>query len=94
LNQWEATYGAEGLAIIGVHGVFYQGQRAMEDSAAEWGITYRVANDHNRDVWGAYELFAHPSYALINPDGSLERKAAGVVVTSDTEQWIQDRLGQ
>jgi hypothetical protein len=65
----------------------------MEQSASEWGITYPVANDVDREVWGAYELFTHPSYALINPDGSLERKAAGIVVTDDTEAWIRDRLG-
>jgi hypothetical protein len=80
------------LNIIAIHGVFYQGQRPMDDSAADWGIQYPYVNDPERQTWETYELFSHPSYALINADGSLERKSAGIVATSETEEWLLQQL--
>jgi hypothetical protein len=60
----------------------------MDEAAEDWGITYPYVNDPELETWDIYELRSHPSYALINPDGSLERTGAGIVVTSDTEEWI------
>ena len=64
----------------------------MDVAAQEWGIEYAFANDPDLETWERYEFFSHPSFALINPDGSLERKSAGIVATSDTESWILDHL--
>jgi hypothetical protein len=66
----------------------------MDESAEEWGISYPFVNDPERETWNQYELFSHPSYALINPDGSLERKSAGIVATDETRDWINRHLGE
>lgn len=66
----------------------------MDEAAADWGIEYPHVNDPERQTWERYELYSHPSYALINPDGSLHEKGAGVVATDSTVEWIESHLGQ
>jgi hypothetical protein len=65
----------------------------MDDAASEWGIIYPHVNDVDLETWGAYGLASHPSFALINPDGSLHDSGAGVVDTSSTREWIEEQLG-
>lgn len=66
----------------------------MDEAAADWGIQYTHVNDSERQTWDAYELYSHPSYALINPDGSLHEKGAGIVATDSTIEWIEAQLGE
>jgi hypothetical protein len=73
--------------------MFYQGQRPMDDAADEWGINYPYVNDPQRQTWDTYGLTSHPSFALINPDGSLHDSGAGVVNTDSTVEWIEGHLG-
>jgi hypothetical protein len=65
----------------------------MDDAANDWGITYPYVNDVELETWGAYGLNAHPSYALINPDGSLHDSGAGRVESDSTIEWIEAQLG-
>jgi hypothetical protein len=74
--------------------VFYNGQTPMDESAENWGIQYPYVNDPELETWSNYGLTAHPSYALINPDGSLHDSGAGVVDTGSTREWIEAELGR
>lgn len=66
----------------------------MEDAAGEWGIEYTYVNDPELATWGEYGLTSHPSFALINADGSLHDSGAGVVNTDSTVEWIESQLGE
>jgi hypothetical protein len=66
----------------------------MDDAAQDWGIEYPYVNDPERQTWETYELFSHPSFALINADGSLRTKGAGIVATDSTVRWIEEQLGR
>jgi hypothetical protein len=61
----------------------------MDEAASEWGIEYPHVNDPELETWALYGLTSHPSYALINPDGSLHDSGAGVVETDSTIEWIE-----
>jgi hypothetical protein len=82
----------DGLRIIAIHGVFYSGQVPMDDAAENWGITYPHVNDVDLETWDAYGLTTHPSYALINRDGSLYDSGAGRVESERTLRWIEEQL--
>ena len=84
----------EGLRIIAIHGEFYQGQVPMDDSAENWGIQYPYVNDPELETWDRYGLRSHPSYALINPDGSLHDSGAGRVESDSTIEWINEQLAR
>ncbi len=64
----------------------------MDDSAENWGISYTYVNDPELETWEAYGLRSHPSYALINPDGSLHDSGAGRVESESTIDWIESHL--
>jgi hypothetical protein len=64
----------------------------MDDSAANWGIEYIHVNDPALETWAIYGLRSHPSYALINADGSLHESASGIVARGSTVEWIEAQL--
>ncbi|TVR75311.1 MAG: hypothetical protein EA415_04415 [Sphaerobacteraceae bacterium] len=66
----------------------------MDDAANNWGIQYTYVNDTGLETWEIYGLRSHPSYALINPDGSLHDSGAGRVESDSTIQWIEAQLGE
>jgi hypothetical protein len=91
LNTWHATYGPQGLVIIGVSQQTSLGP--LGDTVAELGITYAVAEDSDRDTWDAYGMVVYPSWAFIDADGSLAHRQAGVATSDATLALIEQALG-
>lgn len=91
LNEWQATYGAQGLRIIAVHG---RGSgRSVAEAVENWGITYPVADDADGATWSAYGVRGTPTFALIGRDGSLLHRQVGRITTDATVQRIEQALG-
>ena len=44
------------------------------------------------DTWDAYGMRAYPSWAFINPDGSLGARAVGKVTDGQALELIQQSL--
>jgi hypothetical protein len=88
LNEWQQTYGQQGLTIIGIHGYGDLSPGYID----EFGITYPIADDQDRDIWEAYGMQFHPSWALIDADGSLVQRQVGQVVTDDVIALIESEL--
>lgn len=88
MNEWQQTYGQQGLTIIGVQGYGDLSQSFID----EFGITYPIADDHDRDLWEAYGMQFHPSWALIGADGSLVQRQVGQVVTEEVIALIESEL--
>lgn len=65
----------------------------MADTIAQLGITYPVAVDSDRDTWGAYGMQVYPSWAFINPDGSLGGRSPGMVTLGDALALIEQHVG-
>ncbi len=59
----------------------------------ELGITYLVAEDSDRDTWEAYGIRAYPSWAFINPDGSLGARGVGKVTNGQALELIEKSIG-
>lgn len=91
MNEWHAQYGPRGLIVIGVSRHTILGP--LENTIQEVGITYLVAEDSDMDTWDAYGMRAYPSWAFINPDGSLGARAVGKVTDGQALELIQQSLG-
>ena len=46
----------------------------------------------DRDIWEAYGMQFHPSWAFIGPDGSLVHRQVGVAVIPEVEEYIETAL--
>ena len=91
MNAWHATYGPQGLVIIGVSQ--YTSLGPLGGTVAELGINYLVAEDSDKDTWDAYGMTLYPSWAFINPDGSLGHRQVGVATGNATLEMIESALG-
>lgn len=78
------------MVIIGVSQQTSLGP--LGDTVAELGISYAVAEDSDRDTWDAYGMQVYPSWAFINPDGSLGHRQAGVVTVDRAVELIEQAL--
>ena len=92
MNEWQASYGKQGLRIIAVSQQLTRGP--MEDTISELGITYPVAVDEDKDTWEAYGMRAHPSWALISPEGELVHRQAGMVTIDAAVEIIEQELAK
>lgn len=90
MNQWHEEYGPEGLKIIAVSQQTALGP--LEDTIADLGIEYAVAEDSDRDTWEAYGMRVHPSWAFINADGELVDRSPGKVVIDRVEELIEQHV--
>jgi hypothetical protein len=85
LNEWQVTYGPQGLTIIGVQG---RGDYSAE-AVADFGIEYAAANDPDMQTWEAYGMRTQPSWAFIGPQGDLIQRQVGVVTTDTVRELIE-----
>ncbi len=90
MNAWHQQYGPEGLKIIAVSRQTTLGP--LQGTIDSLGITYPVAEDSDRDTWDRYGMRAYPSWAYINPDGTLGGRGVGKVTDSNALEMIQAAL--
>lgn len=55
-------------------------------------MAYPIADDRDLDIWQAYGMQFHPSWALIGADGSLMQRQVGQVVTDEVVALIEREL--
>jgi hypothetical protein len=89
LNEWHQTYGPDGLTIIGIQGYGDLSQEYID----EHGIEYPIADDHERDIWAAYGMQFHPSWAFIDASGSIVHRQVGKVITPLATELIEEAVG-
>ena len=64
----------------------------LGQTVQELGINYLVAEDSDRDTWAAYGMRVYPSWAFINPDGSLGGRGVGKVTNEQVQQLIEQAV--
>ncbi len=71
----------KGLTVIGVHTpefTFAQYVSNVERGIREFGLTYPIVIDSNREIWKAFANRYWPTKYLLDKDGSLPLQAASV----------------
>lgn len=95
VQAWHERYHDKGLTVIGVHTpefTFAQYESNVERGIREFGLTYPVVIDSNREIWKAFANRYWPTKYLLDKDGYLRYGHFGEGAYAECEQVIQELL--
>lgn len=95
VRAWHERYRDKGLTVIGVHTpefTFAQYESNVERGIREFGLTYPIVIDSNREIWKAFATRYWPTKYLLDKDGHLRYGHFGEGAYDECEQVIQELL--
>lgn len=95
VQAWHERYRDHGLTVIGVHTpefTFAQYESNVERGIREFGLTYPVVVDSNREIWKAFANRYWPTKYLLDQDGYLRFGHFGEGGYRECEQVIQELI--
>jgi thiol-disulfide isomerase/thioredoxin len=95
VQAWHERYQAKGLTVIGVHTpefTFAQYESNVERGTREFGLTYPIVVDSNREIWKAFANRYWPTKYLLDKEGYLRYGHFGEGGYRECEEAIQDLL--
>ena len=95
VQAWHERYHDKGLTVIGVHTpefTFAQYESNVERGIREFGLTYPIVIDSNREIWKAFANRYWPTKYLLDKDGYLRYGHFGEGAYAECEQVIQELL--
>jgi thiol-disulfide isomerase/thioredoxin len=95
VQAWHEEYHDKGLTVIGVHTpefTFAQYESNVERGIREFGLTYPIVVDSNREIWKAFANRYWPTKYLLDKDGYLRYGHFGEGGYAECEQVIQELL--
>ena len=95
VQAWYERYRDRGLTVIGVHTpefTFAQYESNVERGVREFGLTYPIVIDSNREIWKAFANRYWPTKYLLDKDGYLRFGHFGEGGYGECEQVIQELL--
>ncbi len=95
VQAWHERYRDEGLTVIGVHTpefMFAQYEPNVERGIREFGLTYPIVIDSDREIWKAFANRYWPTKYLLDKDGYLRYGHFGEGGYGECEQVIQELL--
>jgi thiol-disulfide isomerase/thioredoxin len=95
VQAWHERYRDYGLTVIGVHTpefTFAQYESNVERGIREFGLTYPIVIDSNREIWKAFANRYWPTKYLLDKDGYLRYGHFGEGGYTECEQVIQELL--
>jgi thiol-disulfide isomerase/thioredoxin len=95
VQAWHERYRELGLTVIGVHTpefTFAQYESNVERGIREFGLTYPIVIDSDREIWKAFANRYWPTKYLLDKDGYLRWGHFGEGGYGECEQVIQELL--
>jgi thiol-disulfide isomerase/thioredoxin len=95
VRAWDAKYGDQGLAVIGVHTPEFGFERDMDNIVAhtrDFGVEYPVAIDSDYGVWQAFANHFWPAVYIADAEGRIRFHHFGEGEYAMTEMVIQQLL--
>jgi thiol-disulfide isomerase/thioredoxin len=95
VEAWHERYRDKGLTVIGVHTpefTFAQYESNVERGIREFGLTYPIVIDSDRELFKAFANRYWPTKYLIDKDGYLRYGHFGEGGYAECEQVIQELL--
>jgi thiol-disulfide isomerase/thioredoxin len=95
VQAWHECYRDKGLTVIGVHTpefTFAQYESNVERGIREFGLTYPIVIDSNREIWKAFANRYWPTKYLLDKDGYLRWGHFGEGGYGECEEVIQELL--
>lgn len=96
-KSWHAKYAAQGLTILGVHTPELSYERDVENvrqAAKEYGITYPIAIDGDFANWKRYNVWAWPTWFIVDKEGYVRYSHVGEGDYDGSEKMIQQLLAE
>lgn len=95
VQAWHERYRDLGLTVIGVHTpefTFSQYESNVERGIREFGLTYPIVIDSNREIWKSFANRYWPTKYLLDKEGYLRYGHFGEGGYVECEQAIQELL--
>jgi len=95
VQAWHERYKDKGLTVIGVHTpefTFAQYESNVERGIREFGLTYPIVVDSDREIWKSFANRYWPTKYLLDKDGYLRYGKFGEGAYLETEEVIQELL--
>ena len=95
VQAWHEGYRDKGLTVIGVHTpefTFAQYESNVERAIREFGLTYPIVLDSNREIWKSFANRYWPTKYLVDKAGYLRYGHFGEGGYGESEQVIQELL--
>ena len=95
VQTWHEGYRDKGLTVIGVHTpefTFAQYESNVERGIREFGLTYPIVINSNREIWKAFANRYWPTKYLLDKDGYLRYGHFGEGGYAECEQGMQQLL--
>jgi thiol-disulfide isomerase/thioredoxin len=95
VQAWHERYGSKGLTVIGVHTpefTFAQYESNVERGIREFGLTYPVVVDSDREIWKAFANRYWPTKYLLDKEGYLRYAHFGEGAYQECEEAIRELL--
>jgi thiol-disulfide isomerase/thioredoxin len=95
VQAWHERYRDRGLTVIGVHTpefTFAQYEANVERGIREFGLTYPVVVDSNREIWKSFANRYWPTKYLLDQESYLRYGHFGEGAYAETERMIQELL--
>jgi thiol-disulfide isomerase/thioredoxin len=95
VQAWHERYKDRGLTVIGVHTpefTFAQYESNVERGIREFGLTYPIVVDSDREIWMAFANRYWPTKYLLDKDGYLRYGHFGEGAYREIEQVLQELL--
>jgi thiol-disulfide isomerase/thioredoxin len=95
VQAWHERYGSKGLTVIGVHTpefTFAQYESNVERGIREFGLTYPVVGDSDREIWKAFANRYWPTKYLLDKEGYLRYAHFGEGAYQECEEAIRELL--
>jgi thiol-disulfide isomerase/thioredoxin len=95
VQAWYERYRDKGLTVIGVHTpefTFAQYESNVERGIREFGLTYPIVVDSDREIWKAFANRYWPTKYLLDKDGYLRYGHFGEGGYAECEETIQELL--
>jgi thiol-disulfide isomerase/thioredoxin len=95
VQAWHERYGSKGLTVIGVHTpefTFAQYESNVERGIREFGLTYPIVIDSDREIWKAFANRYWPTKYLLDKEGYLRYAHFGEGEYHETEEAIRELL--
>ena len=97
MREWHEKYRGDGLVVIGIHYPEFDYERDLENlkqAVERLDVPYPVAQDNDRQTWGAYGVRYWPTMFLIDKDGRIRYTHIGEGRYAETERAIQTLLAE
>ena len=95
MQAWHERYHDKGLTVIGVHTpefTFAQYESNVERGIREFGLTYPIVVDSNREIWKLFANRYWPTKYLLDKDGYLRYGHFGEGGYAECERTMQELL--